>query len=63
MGKTQKVMSEISQVCLNCKHTKIAHLTPITNQSGRMNRAYGTCKQCKKEGKEKICHVFKTKNS
>jgi len=45
------------------KHKKIAHLRPISNQSGRMNKTYGTCKDCKKEGKEKICHVFKTKNS
>ncbi len=56
-------MRAISQICLNCKHKKIAHLRPISNQSGRMNKTYGTCKDCKKEGKEKICHVFKTKNS
>lgn len=56
-------MREISQICLNCKHKKIAHLRPISNQQGLMNKTYGTCKECKKEGKEKICHVFKTKNS
>jgi len=63
MGVMNKAISEASQICLNCKHRKIRHLIPITNQSGRMNVKYGTCKECKKENKEKICHVFKTKNS
>ncbi len=63
MGIITKEMREISLICLNCKHKKIAHLKPISNQQGRMNKTYGTCKECKKEGKEKICHVFKTKNS
>ncbi len=63
MGIKTTEMRAISQICLNCKHKKIAHLRPISNQQGRMNKTYGTGKECKKEGKEKICHVFKTKNS
>ena len=63
MVKMTQEMRAISLMCLNCKHEKISHLRPISNQNGRMNKTYGTCKQCKKEGKEKVCHVFRTKNS
>ncbi len=57
-------MREISLICLNCKHKKISHMKNIFDKpQGRMKKAFGTCEECKKEGKEKICHVFKTKNS
>jgi len=58
MGIITTEMRAISQICLNCKHKKIAHLRPISNQSGRMNKTYGTCNDCKKEGKEKILKIL-----
>ncbi len=64
MGTIRKEMNSISQSCLNCNHKKISHMKDIFDKpQGRMKKAFGTCEECKKESKNKICHEFKSENS